>query len=1776
MLERVQSDIDRCGSEDALSLSQKTRACNDILKTLASLFAKLSGPDPSATSATNPFHFLQRNGSQSKLGYNLLRQSIQITFSDPKIYFRDCQFMAGIVTGWVLEIVFGADRSWLGFVLLDTPSVTKDDEMGGSQVLSLLKDTVLSSSSNVDGFYSLLCFYRGILTTVGPISTTIQLDNSGTSLLSEVYQRIMNIIDKASDSATRVLAFQTLATWMKVLKDSFAKGYPAPTGIDTIQIFKASFELVFTFWEDPVDTTQHKLKDVFIAMLEILRFFQQQQQQQSHPHGSVFNSNAASSFLLEIVDKLLKADWLRKVKYDLLAHLLAVIHPDEILKLRPDFLTVCFDVMSNLSMSSRICAFLIRFFSTLFDKNVTPTLTSCLLWINPFCYALSHPSANLRRAFSENLLGFVFKDKKPYFDVLLTSFQTNVSSSTGHTNNNKHVNMDYYIHGSISLLKTGRTLGFLQSDFLSSSNGENNRRIIRAGISHPDGIIRNDVCGILCDSARALAEPGVDELEFVKVFLTVNTADYKSEFRQKLFGNVHKLICRIRKCLYANQRDLKTRESFLAKKTGSDEAIQTAVKEIEELTKKVDVKMGFLNWLMEFAVISLSPGSSFPRTTSALVLLSTIRDAEEMSLDSTFNKSLSAEFCTFNNAACAAALASILLNDTYEPSRQSAFNLLMSMKGDIPGFGQTQVQELVNQGLKMLFSVKASDADGGAFVFRLIFSKYVLQGGRYFQVSKDFQEKNSMTVAPAAFFLQLLSVLENYTTINEVNLSDTITEYPMHGLFAALRSVLGEINYSSFKTASEISLWNNLLRQTSNVVLRATKCVLAVLSNESPEGNYPGLNEEAAAADEVNAEAILADAGGEKTSKSQRILHECFRTVKEACGVLEVVLCRPPLPDTAAAATGIASPTTGREILDYDMIVSGGDWLRMLLTSIRHYGAFSGVFTCFSALCATLLCSQKQLLVTLPQIWLSDFLHKAEVMDVSITRRSGGLPLGVVAVLGSASPYRAALVEQTMTRLFKMANAEVPVDANTNLDLPQVHAFNIIRRLLQDATVTTLMRDYFADCFVLSIDGLSSKSFPIRNCATMLFSSLVTKVIGVKKSRDQDHSINTVSGREFFARFPSLHAFMTAKLAVAVSKFDGEDHAVHPAFYPILTILARLKPTDFDGNNSHLTLSAFKPLVEKCASSSFIKVREITARAYAALIPAAEFSQTVKQIMAGLTSSLEYNDTHGRLLIVRNLIQMHLFREKPTNDVIAEFSSQIPDILSSSFWVISGCQIPTIQDVYVQILSDLFVVGREILRPLPTSLLENAWTESILLFTKTNTQETKRNHGWTYNLRQTLASFILDCLSLISPRTSVTDIILFLLKDPDYEVQLQALRYLQTRSSASTGGGDGVLMLDWSQIVPKLVSLVHSKASYEQVCYTAAHVCRLPHVQEFLQQSVLDRVSLETVVVVSIAEDFAERLSMTENTYEVEAILPLLALIVMNGQKGGAHVKTNDDVNVLIGLMKKWSSEETAVYVRVSVANTLGLILPKFTVDSEESENIYAEMLLHLDILLDDDDSDVRAVAAEIVSEHLNSKEPMIPIQCRAALFSHAIHSIKSSRGIYKIAYYAQTLLIGAVDAETLLEGQINPTHALFSKEESNQNKEESVDAIMALRVLHKIFEHSSNLDIKRRIQSRLYQWVSTSVPALELRQEDLGGLKGRGKVFGFALRLVVAMVLLSHPADTERMQVDGDEHFDVVLWRDKLGSLALHDHIMMMVGKEQVAVTDAIMDLFPRLLLEA
>ncbi len=99
--------------------------------------------------------------------------------------------------------------------------------------------------------------------------------------------------------------------------------------------------------------------------------------------------------------------------------------------------------------------------------------------------------------------------------------------------------------------------------------------------------------------------------------------------------------------------------------------------------------------------------------------------------------------------------------------------------------------------------------------------------------------------------------------------------------------------------------------------------------------------------------------------------------------------------------------------------------------------------------------------------------------SISITRRSAGLPLCVLAIVSSEPNNCKVLLPWVMKTLIEIGSQAPSDDFDQTIDLPQVHAFNILRTIFMDAKLGTDVLPHVSDGFILAIKGFSSPRFLI-------------------------------------------------------------------------------------------------------------------------------------------------------------------------------------------------------------------------------------------------------------------------------------------------------------------------------------------------------------------------------------------------------------------------------------------------------------------------------------------------------------------------------------------------------------------------------------------------------------------------------------------------------------------------------------------------------------------------
>jgi hypothetical protein len=74
----------------------------------------------------------------------------------------------------------------------------------------------------------------------------------------------------------------------------------------------------------------------------------------------------------------------------------------------------------------------------------------------------------------------------------------------------------------------------------------------------------------------------------------------------------------------------------------------------------------------------------------------------------------------------------------------------------------------------------------------------------------------------------------------------------------------------------------------------------------------------------------------------------------------------------------------------------------------------------------------------------------------------------------------------------------------------------------------------------------------------MLFSTLLQRTFGARKTKDEYHSINKLTRREFFSRFPRLYPFLLDELKIAVDQLIKSTKVII-RYYTLFTKLNYIK-----------------------------------------------------------------------------------------------------------------------------------------------------------------------------------------------------------------------------------------------------------------------------------------------------------------------------------------------------------------------------------------------------------------------------------------------------------------------------------------------------------------------------------------------------------------------------------------------------------------------------------------
>ncbi|GAB5587982.1 hypothetical protein Unana1_02882 [Umbelopsis nana] len=678
-----------------------------------------------------------------------------------------------------------------------------------------------------------------------------------------------------------------------------------------------------------------------------------------------------------------------------------------------------------------------------------------------------------------------------------------------------------------------------------------------------------------------------------------------------------------------------------------------------------------------------------------------------------------------------------------------------------------------------------------------------------------------------------------------------------------------------------------------------------------------------------------------------------------------------------------------------------------------------------------------------------------------------------MAIISSETSGRKSMLHLTMQKLIQIASAAVSPDANQTVDTPQVHAYNIMRQIFMDSKLGNDAITFAEDGFHLAIGGFSSASWAIRNCSVMLFSTLLQRTLGVKKTRDEHNALNLLTATEFFTRFPQLRPYLVDQLSEAVRQLvdSGDTSRVHPGLYPILTLLSRLQPSTVDSDTQRESLSSITPLVLSCSRSTIYKTREMAARALAPLVPSEGVISAVVDILKSCDPA-DQNQLHGKLLQCQYLLRGHLYKGGSIK-LWTSVMNELPRVLLSTLrrlLVLNIC--PITAALLLDIILEFFIVcdvpkeeNEEYVKDFDAACAEDLLQlrSCVAIYCKHYLLDATDSHVLDaslvglYLLRQKQAEILttLFLKNLIEDLAQQPGLLVQLLSIDIYEVRLNAIEIIRKLLKDSKQKN-----IDRDGLRRKLSEMIYEQETHLD-CFRNA-VLLLTEIDS--TRPYLDNGSMPFSIT-----DFWFRLvhqmQCSKNQSTQEAILPLIGALLTQILHTQQHTASRlEFVKTWSATFMQYSDSNVTLPLREANVASLSFIAPYIFNNVEEikSVNLTNEMVatnMAIVQLLQDDDVDVRQDMAAIVSKAIGLQ---MNVDCEKALeimYQHMLQNYSDSPSLHQSLKLA---LCSAYPVGYALDLNDN-SKVLFEQESANIYRENLIDAQWAAILLNKLTASSTH-----------------------------------------------------------------------------------------------------------------
>ncbi|KAM3863138.1 thyroid adenoma-associated protein [Diretmus argenteus] len=1081
-------------------------------------------------------------------------------------------------------------------------------------------------------------------------------------LLLLVPHTLLELDTSIKESNTAMVVARVLNLWSGAALESLqGELQPSPPGL--LQSLRGGSELqrrllehIYSHWEHPLDGVRHQTRSLFRNLLLL--------HQRTNPSVS---DPAKDAYITELTQSLLGLEWHMRGKYGSLGCLVELLGAGYLLDTQPQLPSRLLGLMDDQTLAPYASDLLERLFVSHKAQlageagAAGATATEAWMerwhqtWVTPLLQVLCRARLDQTTYILDYFLPKLLRCSPSSLTCMVQALQDTPPCSAGPPGS----------RGAVGALMTCLRAARAQGVAPSSEEGLWERLVplslLRQALVHKHDQVRMDALGLVCESHRSTEALTGQEMDLIRHFLPSNLNSQSPGVRQQSVSLLKKLLCRVKDSGQLLHKRLSQERN--QDQRDRDQQTLLAYKE-------------FLRWMCGRLLEVLLPGASFSTCLTSLYLLGLLAQLFSFEPD----------VFALGEVVTPAHAQNVLycVGSNFLEVKQLASTLLRQLPPLAVGLQEPErMQCLLRAALDLSTSTKPFDSVTAAHLFNLLLPQPHLpqallhcarEQGLAFQPPPPppLQEAEALTLElnTLAVVQFLLQCLQAEVLKAESSLLQAAASYPLYGRAHCITAVLQHLNTES---VSRTEQWRCLVSELIAVSYRMSDVVSPVVQSSSPEGLIP-MDTESAGLQRILQEIQPRDsndfftsareldthtgdhhthaqtthtptrgnAGGEGYRvTAQMVLVCCWRSMKEVAMLLGQLCQSLPLHYT--------DTHTHTGLITEEQVEGVGLYFRQQLLQSRHRGAFELAYVGFVRLTDMLCRSGSRALQQLPARWLSEVLEEVKSSDPSsklcATRRSAGIPFYIQALLSSEPKSSScSLLKMTMRELTALA---MPSTHRHRSTVPQVHALNILRALYRDTRLGENVIPFVSDGMQAAVLGFTSPVWAVRNSSTLLFSTLITRIFGVKRGKDEHSKKNRMTGREFFTRFPALYPFLLSQLEEAAATVDSDSGQVklHPSLFLLLLVLGRLYPSPMDGSSSPLGLAPFMPFIIRCGRSAVYRTREMAARALVPFVLVTQVPSTIQTLLQELPTEpgpqTQHNHIHGTLLQVLFLLRSY-------------------------------------------------------------------------------------------------------------------------------------------------------------------------------------------------------------------------------------------------------------------------------------------------------------------------------------------------------------------------------------------------------------------------------------------------------------------------------------------------------------------------------------------------------